>query len=293
MLAALLSVLALAAPQVIATGNGPCGAAAGFGSVWVANDRSGTLVRIDPRSSRVVGRVRVGRGACSTATGAGAVWVVNYATDSLFRIDPRTLRVRTVRVGDQPESVLVAFGRVWLTAWVDGTLEAVEPATLSIVRRIDVGHWPAGLAARRGSIWVGFGRQETAIARVDPLTAAVTRIPVGAARPAWFVSGAPDLWIQTTDSDLLHVDPADGTVLGRHHIGRTLGHGATAPDGTIWVPDKEQSIVYRIDPKRGTVVESFPAGRGAFLALRAFGSMWVISYAGSDVWRFAPARRRP
>jgi hypothetical protein len=54
----------------------------------------------------------------------------------------------------------------------------------------------------------------------------------------------------------------------------------------------EKNIVYRIDPEPGTVVGSFPTGRGAFLALHAFGSIWVISYAGSDVWRFASARRR-
>ena len=292
MLAALLSVLALSAPQVIATGNAPCGAAAGFGSVWVANDGSGTLVRIDPRTNRVVGRARVGEGACSTATGAGAVWVVNYRTDSLLRVDPWTLRVRGVRVGNQPEFVVVAFGRVWVTAWEDGTLEAVDPATLSIARRIDVGRWPAGLAARRGSIWGRVRAGGEAIVRVDPRTATVTRFPVGATRPAWFVAGTRDLWIQATDSDLLHVDPVRGKVLSRRHVGRTLGHGAAAPDATIWVPDKEQNLVYRIDPKRGTVVGSFPAGPGAFLALRAFGSMWVISYAGSDVWRFAPARRR-
>jgi hypothetical protein len=52
------------------------------------------------------------------------------------------------------------------------------------------------------------------------------------------------------------------------------------------VPDKEQSIVYRVDPVSERVVDSFPAGPGAFLALRAHGSMWVTSYAGDDVWRF-------
>jgi hypothetical protein len=34
------------------------------------------------------------------------------------------------------------------------------------------------------------------------------------------------------------------------------------------------------------VLDSFAAGPGAFLALNAFGSMWVTSYAGDDVWRF-------
>ena len=56
----------------------------------------------------------------------------------------------------------------------------------------------------------------------------------------------------------------------------------------LWVPDKEQNVVFRVDPRPGRVVDSFPAGAGAFFALRAFGSMRVTSYAGSDVWRFTP-----
>jgi hypothetical protein len=52
------------------------------------------------------------------------------------------------------------------------------------------------------------------------------------------------------------------------------------------MPDKELGVVYRVDPVRQRVVDSFPAGPGAYLALRAFGSMWVLSYAGNDVRRF-------
>ena len=136
-----------------------------------------------------------------------------------------------------------------------------------MVSRIDIGPRPVGLAARRGAVWVGFGREATAIARVAPATGAVTRFPVGASRPGWFAAGTGDFWIQAADSDLLHVDPADGHVLARLHVGRTLGQGAAAPDGTIWVPDKEQSLVYRIDPVRERVLGSFPAGPGAYLAL--------------------------
>jgi streptogramin lyase len=84
------------------------------------------------------------------------------------------------------------------------------------------------------------------------------------------------------------VDPATGKAITRMHVGRTLAQGALAPDGTIWVPDKEQSVLYRIDPARERVVDSFPAGPGAYLALRAFGSMWVLSYAGNDIRRWSP-----
>ena len=56
-----LAVLALAGsqPQVLAraeTGAAPGGATAAFGAVWVANDRAGTIARIDPRTNRVTRR---------------------------------------------------------------------------------------------------------------------------------------------------------------------------------------------------------------------------------------------
>ena len=139
--------------------------------------------------------------------------------------------------------------------------------------------------APSGTIWYlerGTGEVHT----LDPASGAVARFEVGARRPAWFASGTADLWIAAADSDVLHVDPATGKVLAHLHVGRTLAQGAAARDGTIWVPDKEQSVVYRIDPVRERVVGSFPAGPGAYLALRAFGSMWVLSYAGADVRRF-------
>ena len=104
--------------------------------------------------------------------------------------------------------------------------------------------------------------------------------------PSWFVSGAPGLWIQAADNVLVHVE--NGRVVDRLTFGRTLAQGALAPDGTLWIPDKEQSLVYRVDPKTARVLGSFAAGPGAFLALRAYGSMWVTSYAGADVWRFKP-----
>jgi streptogramin lyase len=278
-------------PRVVAripTGQAPCGAAAAFGSLWVANDGAGTLVRIDPRTNRVARRISIGRGACSAAAGFGAVWVTNYKRGVVVRVDRRTFRIRSVRVGAEPFDVLVAFGRVWSTSWRTGTLAEIDARTLRVVRRISVGPYPAGLTAAGGGVWVGFGRSATAIVRVDAKTRRVERVPVGAPRPAWFVVGTRDFWIQANDHDLLHVDPSTRKVVGRLRFGRTLSQGAAARDGTLWIPDKEQSVVYRVDPASEQVIDSFPAGRGAFVARRAFGSMWVTSYAGSDVWRFQP-----
>jgi streptogramin lyase len=271
--------------RTITTGHAPCGAVAAFGSVWVAND-GGTLVRIDPRTNRVTKRIRVGAGACSLAAGKKALWIANYKR-GLTRVTPRG-RIRTIDVGSMPFDALVAYGRVWVTAWEAGKLAVVDPNTLRVVRRIDVGPRPVGLTARNGALWVGFGREATSIARVDPRTFQVDRTDVGVRAPGWFVAGTKDLWIQANDGDLVHFDPVARRVVAHLEVGGTLAQGATAPDRTIWMPDKERSVVYRIDPKRERVIGSLPAGPGAYNALRAFGSMWVTSYAGSDIRRFEP-----
>jgi streptogramin lyase len=286
---ALLGVLALvASPHVVAripTGDSPGGATAAYGAVWVANDTSGTLARIDPATNRVTRRVRLRPGLFSVAHGFGALWAVNYKTGALSRVEPRSGRARSVRVGGVPFDVVAAFGRVWVTAWEAGKLVEVDPRSLRVVRRIAIGPRPTGLHVADDALWVGFGRSATAIARLDPKSRKVERVPVGVRAPSWFVSGVPGLWIQAGDNVLVHVER--GKVADRLTFGRTLAQGALAPDGTMWVPDKEESVVYRVDPATARVLGSFPAGPGAFLALRAHGSMWVTSYAGSDVWRFS------
>jgi streptogramin lyase len=286
-------VLAVAgsSPQVVArihTGASPGGAVAAFGAVWVANDGAGTLVRIDPRTNRVTRQVRLRPGLFSVAAGFRSIWAINYRRNSLTRIDPASSRARTVRVGATPFDVLCAFGRVWVTSWEAGVLSEIEPTSLRIVRRLRIGPRPTGLRAASGAIWVGFGRQATSIARVDPKHATIQRVQVDERAPSWFVAGARTLWIQAAENRLIRVDSRTRRVTARLSFGRTLAQGALAPDGTIWIPDKEQSLVYRIDPAKARVVDSFAAGPGAFLALRASGSMWVASYAGDDVWRFKP-----
>jgi DNA-binding beta-propeller fold protein YncE len=276
-------------PQVlarIATGKAPCESAALAGAVWVANDGAGTLARIDPRNNRVTAQIGVRRGACAVAAGAGAVWVANYRTGLLLRVDPSTRRVRRVAVGGAPFDVVVAGGRVWTTGFGDGTLVETDADTLRVTRRIKLGGFTTGLIAAGGVIWVGLGRAATQVVRVDPASGAVRRVDVGVRAPTHFVTTGAGIWV-ANDGDLLALlDARDGRVLRVRHVGRTLVQPALGPDGTLWVPDKELDMIFRVDPATGALVGSFPAGDGAFQASRAFRSMWVTSYAGADVWRF-------
>jgi streptogramin lyase len=185
---------------------------------------------------------------------------------------------------------VVADGSVWVTGFENGTLVKVDPRTARITRRIKVGGAPTGLLSSAGAIWVGLGRGATEILRVDPRSGQTRRIDVGLEAPTHFVAAGGGIWVVDDGDALARLDPEDGHVLNVTHVGRTLVQPALAPDGTLWVPDKETDTIFRLNPVTGRLLDSFPGGNGAFQALRAFGSMWVTSYAGSDVWRFHTGR---
>src|SRR5215218_7916046 len=95
-----------ASPEPVAkieTGVGPCGAVSAYGAIWVVNYRGTELVRVDPATNRVTGRVRVRFGSCGVVGAYRSLWVDGYESSTFERVDPRRLRViRRIRTGEKP-----------------------------------------------------------------------------------------------------------------------------------------------------------------------------------------------
>src|SRR5262245_3071738 len=57
-------------------------------SVWISNGPKNSVVRIDPKSNKVIGSVAVGNNPCSgLATGFGSLWVPICGDQALARVD--------------------------------------------------------------------------------------------------------------------------------------------------------------------------------------------------------------
>jgi YVTN family beta-propeller protein len=81
----------------------------------VTNPSGGSVVRIDARSSRIVGSTTVGRDPVAVAVGGGSVWVANYESGSVSRIDPRDGSVvARIPVGRFPTTLATGLGEVWV-----------------------------------------------------------------------------------------------------------------------------------------------------------------------------------
>jgi streptogramin lyase len=269
---------------VVHTGRGPCGAVASSGAVWVGVYDAGAVLRVDGRD-RVTKRIRVGRWACRLALDTRAIWVTRDRAGFLVRVDRATGRRRSIAVGRSPFDLLLAKRSLWATSYEIGTIETLDARTGQLARVYKDGGYPAGLALCGGRIWVGHGREVTWLTAIVPRTHRIARVQVGAKAPSWPRCVRGELWVTTIDS-VLKADPRSGAVVARIPLGGTPAEAIAGPDGLVWVTDKERSLVVRIDPETNAVVDSFPAGPGAFAMARVGDSVWVTSFAGSDVRRY-------
>jgi DNA-binding beta-propeller fold protein YncE len=121
--------------RVVATieAGGPLGfnqtIAAGAGGIWLADPFDEQIVRIDPRTRRVMARIRAGAATTLAVTG-DAVWALSSL--GLVRVDPAHDRVvATAPDPDLRRARLVAAGggAVWTAAW--SSISRVDPALVA------------------------------------------------------------------------------------------------------------------------------------------------------------------
>ncbi len=135
-------------------GSQPAGILVDFNVVLVTNSGDATVERFRASTLEGLGRVSVGTRPIGIASHGGAIWVANSGDDTVTRIDPESGGPRTIEVGKEPTAVLAAAESVWVANTGDGTVSRIDPATNRVVRTIDVGQAPAGLAEADGLVWV-------------------------------------------------------------------------------------------------------------------------------------------
>jgi streptogramin lyase len=275
---------------VVATGRAPCGLAAFGDELWVGVYEAGAVLRLD-RAGRVQRRHRIGRFACQVALDARAAWVTRDNADEIVRIDPRSGRLTRLKVSS-PFDVVVAAGSAWVTSFETGTVTRIDGRTARVTRSWRVGGYPTGITFCGGKVWVGHGRGSTWLTSIHPRSGRMTRVDLAVRAPRMPKCIAGELWVTTEDA-ALRVSPRAGELRGQIPLGGTpaeAGPAASAIGGdpVVWVTNKERSLVHRIDPSSGTAVDTFPAGPGALSQQVFGGSVWITSFAGSDVRRFDP-----
>jgi streptogramin lyase len=239
-------------------GDGPTTIATGYGSVWVGTG-SGSVIRIDARTRRVVQRIKVHGFVGDLVPAYGSIWV-SSGTALVHRIEPATGRVTEIWSRDlwTVTALAVSAGRVWVLDGAHRQLRRIDPAR----NRID--------------------------ARLE--------LPPG--EPIWLWADPTHLWLHLNsnpkpplvEDDLAHVrlvalDPADGRLAGPAI--ETAGWiRYSAGFGSLWATDQIARTLTRLDPSTGRAISSRSDVVSIVAPVAGFGSLWLPD--GATVRRLDP-----
>src|SRR4051812_6757036 len=193
----------------IPVGRRPFGVAAAGGHLWVANNSSASVTRVDLDGGDP-SRLAVGRQPFGVAAAGDAVWVVRTASDSVVRLDAATGRPGpTARVGDAPFFAAAGGDSLYVSA-DDGTVTVLDAATGERRDTVRVGGALRGIAADGDTVWVA-DRAHNAVKRIRNGRVDKT-VPVGG-NPVEVAIGGGAGWVGNKDSDSVgRVDPRTGKV---------------------------------------------------------------------------------
>jgi YVTN family beta-propeller protein len=245
----------------VGVGTSPVAVASGGGFVWVANGRDGTLSVIDPETNHVQQTLRasgsgpVGQGGPGLVFGGGGLWMVNTVDGTVMRADLDE-NLTSIAVGPSPSGVAAGKDSVWVACQLDGSrgaLVRVDVATGEVVRKVQVGRAPTGLAVAPdgGTVWVTSHAERT-IQGIDARTGAVRERVELPLVPDQIAVGEGAVWVTSSGAHaVLRIDPATHrfqTVrVGNGPSGIAVGVGR------VWVASAEDGTVSSIDPQTNEV----------------------------------------
>jgi DNA-binding beta-propeller fold protein YncE len=288
---ALVGVVAAIAPAVLllARGGGAPPAA------------QGSIVRIDPATSKVSAAYRVSPHPGAVAASRDRVWMGDFRDGSLWSLDPVSGAVERFTTTGEPRD-LAAFGDKIYVATdgdnpLDGRVTRYDAETGN--RETGVAVQACSIAGDAGAVWAAgcpfIYRLSTGSGKIRILE--TRRIPFQQPRSAethrWAMRdmaiGEGALWIvgDPVDRRVFKVDAASGRIVGTTRVPfapRSIAVG----EGGVWVTGSIDDVVGRIDPDTGRLSDTIAVPRGASGVAAGFGAVWVASALDHSVSRIDP-----
>jgi streptogramin lyase len=237
-----------------------------------------SLVKIDPKTNKVVDVIPVGRLPVAAALAGDFVWVVNVGDSTLTRVDSNSGDARTIGGLTNPTGITGdGNGNVWVTTATYESVIRVNGKTLRPDITVPLHHNAFLPAVGAGSVWVteppfNLGEHGT-LARISLDTTKLERrftvgaFPVAVAigeRAAWVTNGA--------DASVSRIGLADGSV-ERIPVGLTPG-GIAIGFGSVWVLAGSNAI-WRLSPGTRQVEKIIDVGGGPFGLTAGPDAVWV------------------
>ncbi len=261
----------------IPAGSRPNDVVSTAGITWASSATDSTLTRISSRRPRRLGTARVGVGVQNLAVGYDTLWVAKQKTRSLLRRDPRTGdssgAAFTLPAG-LPVVVATGQGGVWVALRGPDQVVRLNPQTGAIDRTVPIPTGVQDMAVGEGAVWV-VERRHRGVVRVDTASGATKVIPVGDA-PRGIAVGNGFVWVcNSGDDTITRISPDTRRTRGTFRVGDTPT-GIDVGGGSVWVTNKFGGSVTRIDAGgRPRVLQTITGLTNPFAVAARGKDVWV------------------
>ncbi len=250
--------------------------------------RGSPLRAVDPRTGRVIRVYHVQPNGDAIAVAYGSAWFGAAGLSRLVRVKTSTGAVHAVPVVHALRAVAVGFGSVWAVLAGDHRVWRFDPDSLAVQDTIPVRGDPRALAIDpdNRSVWVADGAIGGVI-RID----AETNKAVDTIRTRGVATGvtvaAGRLWVsvagrETSDGAIRRLRPVASIPTGEDL-------GVTAGAGSIWVTERREGRLLRIDPQKNRIVARIWIGP-AKEPVYGIGAVWVPADGIHSLLRIDPRR---
>jgi len=263
------------------------------GHVWTGRFSNARLETLDPATGkRTQPRPEIGVGLLGLAASGRDLWALAARDRQLVHLDARTGR----RIGE-PVPLPGASNAVAATkdaVYVAVTQPELDPgdqilefdARTGVLRRaIDARDGVRRLEVVRGRLWVlASGPAELIGIDLDEPSHR-RHVPLESATSVDLAVGAGDLWVSLSDSDqLARVDPRGGKP-ATFPTGRGPA-GVVVRNGTVWVANRTESTLTRIDIRTRRPVEpEIPVPQNPYDVAAYGDAIWVTSLTDGKIAR--------
>jgi YVTN family beta-propeller protein len=212
----------------------PCDAAAGFGSIWLADSDRGELLRIDPESLEIVATIEGLSRPCGPQVAGDAVWLI--VDQGMAKIDPVTNTV-VLTAGEQGAFPAAGGPPVWGAEVGTGKLIQVNPPDGAVSATATLSGTPEipFLLVADGQLWASNDATDE-VKRFDANTGVETGT-ISVPFPSRLALAGDVLWATSYNGGSVYaIDTSTLEVIKTLDLGGTPNGIAVVPDG-VWVAD--------------------------------------------------------
>ncbi len=285
------------APTITTTtvrvGAQPTGVAFDGAHLWVSNNSSNTVTKVQPKNGTVLGTFSTGSYPVGITFDGANIWVANYG----FNGRGNTVTVLSaitgqppfppVTVSNGPRGVAFDGANVWVANSglnaAGNTVTKLRASDGALLGTYTVGTSPECLAFDGANIWVT-NRGDSSVTKLRASDGTVLGTFSVGNGPFGIAFDGAHIWVANGGGNVTEL-ALNGYVLRTVAVGN--GASGVAFDGAnVWVASQNSHTVTKLQASNGKVLGTFSVSGNPWGVAFDGANVWVSNFTGSNIWKF-------